>query len=358
MFSAFSPNKKILPSENNSLVRPRRASIEKIAVIFNLKKNNHREEEEEYDEISTIEAVEKEIEKSGYKVILLEYGDNLCEALEKNKPDFVFNIAEGKGCFRGREAQVPCILESMNIPYSGADPVALGVTLEKYLTNTILRAYKIPVPLMYVFPIGDKLNSIPDIFSKRARFIVKPRWEGSSKGIFYDSLVNDSAQLKKKVKSITRHYKQPVVIEEFLKGDEITAGVCGNGKDIRILGMMKVVPRSPSGDFIYSLEVKREWEDRVRYESQNKIPLKERAKVSEYAIKVFRALELRDIARVDFRVDSKGTPCVIDVNPLPGLSPRYSDLPILCRLNGITYSCLIKIILSEALKRNGRVVKR
>ena len=327
--------------------------IKKIAIIFNLKKKGLKDDScEEYDEIETIDALHKELKTFVPFVCRIEQSKNLVEDILKVNPDFVFNLAEGLGASRARESQVPCILESLNVPYSGSDPVALGLTLDKYLTNIILKEAGVPVPRAFTVENISQLPCLKIIFKKNNLFIVKPRWEGSSRGIFLNSVVSNFNELKERANFIFRKYKQPALVEEFLENDEITVGVCGNRFPF-ILGMMRVAEKNKSGtNFLYSQENKRNWEERIKYEPQSLIEKSIQKAIEKYSVKAFKALELRDIARIDFRLNGANVPKIIDVNPLPGLSPYYSDLPIICKLNGKNYSYLIKTILHEALKRN------
>ncbi|MDP2922961.1 MAG: D-alanine--D-alanine ligase [Candidatus Omnitrophota bacterium] len=369
--------------------------IHTIGIAFNLKKKGIKDDAfEEYDEIETIQALRKELEALGFEVILFEQDKNFLKNILKRKPDFIFNIAEGIGNTRARESQVPCLLESLDIPYSGSDPLSLGITLDKYLTNIILKSANIPVPLMFLVKDDKDLVSLKYIFENEAprvkarsfsqtlhvernpdhasiqpdvtsglvlsrrdkkRFIVKPRWEGSSKGIFLNSVVKNFKELKERVACVISKYKQPALVEEFLEKDEITVGVCGN-KNPYLLGMMRIRLRDESQKiFLYSQEVKREWQSKIKYEPQKKIPPAIRRKIKKYALMAFSILELRDVARIDFRLDKNNIPKIIDINPLPGLSPFYSDLPILCRLQGRGYRDLVKAILKEALNRYGLI---
>jgi len=329
------------------------AVVQTIGIAFNLKRPSDDDTYEEYDEIETIQALRKEIKRYGFKTVLLEQDDAFLRTISTAKVDFVVNIAEGKGATRARESQVPCVLESLGIPYSGSDPIALGITLDKYLTSRLLQAAGVPVPRIYMIRSLNEVEQLHGIFKGEKRFIVKPRWEGSSRGIFLNSVVAGTTDLRKRARRILSVYRQPALAEEFLTGDEITVGVYGN-KAPRVLGMMRIRHRDPSEKyFIYSLENKKDWETKIVYEGQASIPRRIRDQVARYAVQAFQALELRDLARIDFRTGGNGIPGIIDINPLPGLSPRYSDLPILCRLNGGTYSGLIKILLRESLKRYG-----
>lgn len=327
--------------------------IKTIGITFNLKAKGVSDGCEEYDEIETIASLKKEIEALGFKVRLFEQGESFLKEISDNRPDFVFNLAEGRGNFRGRESQLPAVLESLSIPYSGSDPISLGITLDKYLTNRLLRSANIPVPEMFMVKNMEELENLGNIFTGGQLFLVKPRWEGSSKGIFLNSLVSNFDDLRKRVENIFLKYQQPALIEEFLEKDEITVGVYGN-RVARILGMMKIVPKDRTCDnFFYSFEVKQDWQNKVKYEPQESILESIQKLVQLCALRAYRELELKDIARIDFRLDSQNKPRIIDINPLPGLSPLCGDLPILYKLSGGNYNDLIKLILQEALSRYG-----
>ncbi|MFA6636897.1 MAG: ATP-grasp domain-containing protein [Candidatus Omnitrophota bacterium] len=322
-----------------------------IAIVYNLKDKTRTDDlHEEYDEIETIEAIRKELEIAGASVFLAEQTADLAADLIGIKPDIVFNIAEGIGKTRSRESQAPCVLESLDMPYTGSDPISLGITLDKYLTNTVLEKAGVPVPKAFTAGNALDVKKISGAFCREGRWIVKPRWEGSSKGVFDDSLAFSQEDLYGKAVRVLETYEQPVIIEEYLPGDEITAAVWGNDLT-EIFGMMKISPRNREGEFIYSIEQKRDWRKKIVYEGEDVIPGDVSGKIRERAADAFKALSLRDIARIDFRVDAKGEPRVIDVNPLPGLSPVYSDLVIMCRLSGKSYGELIRGILSRALDR-------
>jgi D-alanine-D-alanine ligase len=206
---------------------------------------------------------------------------------------------------------------------------------------------------MYCFRREEDLKDLDLLFLGGEPLLVKPRWEGSSKGVFGDSLVRTPQELVGRVRRIWERYSQPALAESFLPGHEFTVGVLGN-EHPRIAGMMRIsCPSQKEGPFLYTLENKREWEERMLYEGPDTIAPSLREALERSALQAFRVLELRDVSRIDFRLDAAGIPRVIDVNPLPGMSPAYSDLPILCRLSGGTYPELVRAIVEEALKRNG-----
>ena len=330
--------------------------VRKIGISFNLRKQASQEQPddiyEEYDCMETVNSISGELANYGFETCLLEQDEHFLDKIAFNRPDFIFNIAEGVGNTRGREAQIPSILESLGIPYSGSDGVALSITLDKYLTHRILSFSGIKVPSFYQFSSEEDLELSDGIFEFSKYYIVKPRWEGSSKGVFTDSLASNAEELEQKVRRIWERYKEPALAEEYLPGDEMTVGVMGNGTQ-KILGMMRIKPVTDSGlPFIYSLKHKREWEKLIRYEGPETIAEPVRRELADAAKRTFKALDLRDVARIDFRMDRSGIPKVIDVNPLPGLSPRYSDLTILYRLSGGEYPEIIRSILRESFHRN------
>jgi D-alanine-D-alanine ligase len=332
-------------------------SVRRIGITFNLKKKSVASGEpddryEEYDCLETIQTLEREIRKFGFETERFEDDETFLERISQNPPEFVFNIAEGRGNTRGRESQVPSVLESLGIPFSGSDSVALAVTLDKWLTHHLLAGCCAPVPDLFMFSSESDLRRSMDLFERHDTLIVKPRWEGSSKGVFPDSVVDNPIDLAKRVRRIWRSYRQPALVEEFLPGSEITVGVMGNRTPASI-GMMAIDAKAMGSRSVYSLDHKRNWEEMVRYLGPETIDPGLRAVLSEEAVKVFRILELKDIARVDFRLDRAGVPKVIDVNPLPGISEAYSDLPILYRMSGGSFHSLLRGILKESFSRQG-----
>jgi D-alanine-D-alanine ligase len=226
------------------------------------------------------------------------------------------------------------------------------VALDKLLTARTLSSEGIPVPFSFSFRGEADLSILPDLFRQRPRYVVKPRYEGSSKGIFSDSVAHSPREAEDRIRRIWQRYAQPALLEEYLPGAEITVGITGNSRPA-IAGMMRISPVHPREEFLYSLEEKRNYLERIRYDGPETIPAPLREQLGRFAAGAFRALELRDMARVDFRLDGDGIPRIIDVNPLPGLSPQYSDLPILHRLSGGNYRDLVRSILASALCRSG-----
>jgi D-alanine-D-alanine ligase len=303
---------------------------------------------EEYDSAETVEALKRAIEVKGHSVVKLGGGRDFLGSLLKEKIDFVFNISEGRGNYRGREAQVPSVLEMLDIPYSGADPQCLSICLDKHLTKKLVSLEGIPTPRWATINRSQLASTNWRSFPYPA--FVKPVWEGSSKGIRLNSLVRDPQQMKTVVSGLLQNYEQPVLVEEFIPGEEVTVGMVGNALP-EAIGIMRVVPRKKDDDFVYSLEVKRDYENLVDYECPAQLENETLQEIKQYSLKAFQSLGCRDFARIDFRIKPDGGAYFLEINPLAGLNPKSSDLIIMAGLVGISYNQLIGSILDSAIKR-------
>jgi len=304
---------------------------------------------EEYDSIKVVRAIAHSLRALGHRTVYLGGGRKFLENILKASVDFVFNIAEGRGSLRSREAQVPAVLEMLNIPYTGSDPLTLAITLDKPLAKQIVSSAGVPTPPWV------KIGSSVELKAVRARDIplpafVKPAFEGSSKGIRLTSRVNTAGRARTTAQALLDKYGQPVLMEKYIEGEEVTVGIAGNSPPA-IVGIMRVLPRKKFKTFVYSLEVKRDWRNLVDYECPARLERATLKLISELGIKAYKTLGCRDFARVDFRVAPDGTPYFLEVNPLPGLNPDSGDLPIMSYKMGWTYQRLIGTVLEAALAR-------
>ena len=303
---------------------------------------------EEYDSPETVEIIAGALEKKGHRIVHLGGGVQFLDNVRREKVDIVFNIAEGRGSYRSREAQVPSVLEMLGIPYTGSDPQCLAICLDKPVTKKLVAAAGIPTPKWLFVSDAPELGRL-DWTGFPFPAIIKPACEGSSKGIRLTSLAHNISQAGKEMGRIIRDYHQPVMVEEFIDGDEVTVGVIGNTPP-KLLGMMRVLPKKQEKHFVYSIEVKRDYVNRVDYESPVRLPQPVLDKLEQYSLGAFRALGCRDVSRVDFRVGRDGTPYFIEINPLPGLG-NYSDLIIMGLKLGWTHEGIIGAVLDAAVKR-------
>lgn len=305
--------------------------------------------QEEFDSPATVEAIASVLRNLGHEVVKLGDGRELLEALLREPPDFVFNFAEGQGVGRAREARVPAVLEMLGIPYTGSDPLTLAATLDKDCAKRLVQSGGVIVPRWQTIAPGDELAPFRQLGPLPYTAIVKPAWEGSSKGIRGKCVVDTGTDLADAVETLRGAHRQPILVEEYIQGEELTVGILGNDEP-RLLGILRVLPVQPTERFVYSLEVKRDWRRQVRYESPPQLPLEHLVAVEEATRKAYRLLGCRDVSRIDFRLRD-GVPYFLEVNPLPGLNPETGDLVILSRLNGWTYEGLIGAIFEAARAR-------
>jgi D-alanine-D-alanine ligase len=324
----------------------------RVGITYNLKKDFPQPENqpvdlfEEFDVEETIDAIREALESEGHEVIKLGGGIGLIDRLKQTSVDIVFNIAEGLGG-RNREAHIPALLEFLNIPYTGSDPLTLSLTLDKAMAKRIVMSHHVPTPR---FKKVERIEEL-DGLDLHYPLFVKLCYEGSSKGVRLDSKILDHPSLIKKTGWLLDAYGPPLLVEEFISGPEFTVGIVGN-KDPFVLGVMQIEIKGQSPeDSIYSLEIKREWEEKVRYHCPPSIDQNLLKKIEEVALRAYQALECRDVSRVDIRVGKNSTPYFLEINPLPGLSPVYGDLVIMARSMGWDYARLVKTIFHHALKR-------
>jgi len=303
--------------------------------------------------MDTIRAIQNALETAGHVVTLCEATEELPFRLFQNRPNIVFNIAEGMNG-RGREAQVPAILNFLGIPFTGSDETTMCVAMDKALTKRLVASYGVDTPEYKVIKHDDFLtgtDSLPDL-GLCWPVIVKPNTEGSGKGISDISIVGDSAALRRVLTEKIQSYKEDMLVEEYISGREFTVGILGNGGDLRVFPPMEIIFKDKT-HCIYSYEVKRNFRRYVRYECPPNIDADIRKKIETAAAAVYKALECRDAARMDFRLSPEGRLYFIEINPLPGLAPGYSDLPFIAAFCGMDYATLIRNILDSALARYG-----
>lgn len=312
----------------------------------------------EWDTEETINALRDAIAER-YEVILIEANEDAFAKLRSTRPDFVFNIAEGL-YGASREAQIPAMLEMLQIPYLGSDPLTLGICLDKARAKEILAYYKIPTAS---FNVIRSMNNWEDI---RLKFpaMVKPLHEGSSKGIYNSCVVRNPDELANEVKIILDTYNQPALVEDFLPGREFTVALLGNGDNVRVLPIVEIKfdALPPGVNPIYSYEAKWIWDQRDNpldaYECPATLDRLLQTEIEEICKAAYRALNCRDWSRIDVRLDAQGTPNILEINPLPGILPKPEDnssFPKAARAAGMDYNQLINAVLDIAMERNAIV---
>ncbi len=281
----------------------------------------------------------------------VEATDDLPRWFLSNRVDLVFNIAEGTHGDH-RESQVPAILESLNVPFTGSNSITLALALDKAKTKQVLAVEGIPTPAWQLFPTPQTP------LTRRLEFplIVKPNREGSAKGISRESVVGDEAALRRQVAYIYEHYRQEVLVEEFIEGKELTAGILGD----EALPILEIDfgPCRRSGEYFYSWRVKEfQGNETLGLNPSLHCPARLDAettrRVQDMALRTHRVLGCTDLSRTDMRLRADGTPCVLEVNPLPGLSPLESNFPLMTAAAGFSHEAMIRRIVELAMARYG-----
>lgn len=302
------------------------------------------EELAEFDRVDTIDRLEGALNELGHETLRVGNAHALVGRLARgDRFGLAFNIAEGRFGL-GREAQIPALLDAYEIPYTFSDPLACAVTLHKATTKHVLRDRGIPTP---AFLLVDEPADLERL-DLRWPLFAKPVAEGTSKGVDAGSVLRTPHDLRARCELLLARHRQSVLIEEYLPGREMTIGVLGTGARARAVGALEVELNPEADAEVYTYRNKEECETLVRY-SLATDALAQQA--SDLAVRAWRALGCRDGGRVDVRQDREGRPQVIEVNPLPGMHPEHSDLPILWSLQGRAFVDLVGEIVASAMER-------
>lgn len=374
-----------------------------VALLYNSKQNAPHVDGEPWDAWNELDSektagqIERALRAGGHEVIAMEGDITLPHKLEHYKIDIAFNICEGH--FGGsREAQVPAMLDMLRLPYTGAGVMTLAIALDKPMTKRVLAFYGLPTPLFQTLTTGDER------LDPRLKFplFAKPSREGSGIGISAKSVCHNVRELREQVKILIEAYREPALVEEYIKGREFTLGMLGNlesnqrppvppsdpvkvteraggnGRKARTNGngqarhkllpdtqtTLRVFPPlevdlSPCPEDqagLYTSVIKSQMYDVPRYLCPAPTTKALRSKMERLAVHAFAAMECYDFARVDFRVrEDTGEPLILEINPLAGLQERISDIVMGAEAVGIDYTALINGILDTALRRYGMI---
>jgi D-alanine-D-alanine ligase len=301
----------------------------------------------EFDREDTIDALENALNQLGHETDRIGNVHKLIEGLVRGDQwDLVFNIAEGLHGI-GREAQVPAILDAYGVPYTFSDPLVMSLTLHKGMTKRVIRDAGLPTS---DFIIVEGVEDVAKVCFDPP-FFIKPLSEGTGKGVSPDSVIRRKKDLDAACKKLLALYRQPVLVERFLVGREFTVGIVGTGHQAEVLGTIEVHLRHNAEPGVYSYLNKENCEELVEYRL---VQAKEEPMVKEtesIALQAWQVLGCRDSGRIDLRCDDTGRPQFMEVNPIAGLHPEHSDLPIICMHKGISYTQLISRIIKSAEQR-------
>ncbi len=331
--------------------------MRRIAVTYNLKpttapKDAREDAYSEFDSERTVEAIVGALQTLGDEVIPVEASGELLAWFQNHPVDFVFNIAEGhEGAYR--ESLVPAILELLKIPYTGSGVLSLALAQDKARAKQIFQAQDLTTPAFQLFAEPtEALNP-----SLRFPLIVKPNREGSSKGIWASSVVVSPKELSEQVHRVWQRYHQPVLVEEFIEGKELTVGLLGNHAP-QIFPVLEIDFGSckPSGETFYSWKMKEFQGNQAlhltpKFHCPARLDETTTRQIQAMAVGAYEALSCQDFCRVDLRLGKDGVAYLLEANPLPGLDPDESNFPLMAREAGIDYVTLIARILDAAVSR-------
>lgn len=356
------PNKNTKKSMNPSY---------RIALIANLKDDYEPEEDDppdagaEFDQVETIQAITQALELEGHHVFFCQADKTLPLRLIELQPDICFNIAEGLSG-NGREAQVPALCEMLGIPYTASRVVANAISLDKTQTKRIWQQQGLPTAPFHQFA------SIAEIPHRQMNFplFVKPAREGTGMGVDNSSIASNHTELIERVRWVLEKYHQPALVEEFLPGREYTVGFLGNpGKTnhhthpefynldgYHWFPILEIDALSSISPLVYGHDAKSidlGEQGAPNYLCPADIPESLRARLIDLARRAAEALDVNDVSRVDFRMGADSEPYLLEINTLPGLNPKISDLCIMAASEQMQYQTLISEILYLAAERNG-----
>ena len=305
------------------------------------------EETAEFDQPETVDAIERTLRDLGHATSRIGHVKQLVERLAKgDRWDLIFNICEGLNG-RAREAVVPALLDAYSIPYTFSDPLVMALSLDKGLTKTVVRAAGVPTPDFAVVTSAADAERVSLPFPVFA----KPIAEGTGKGVTPASKIHDGEELQAVCRALLARFRQPVLVERFLPGREFTVGILGTGDKAEVIGTMEIVLLANAEPEVYSYSNKELCADRVEYSLGNSATDEAVRQAEAISLAAYRALNCRDAGRIDIRCDETGRAHFLEVNPLAGLHPEHSDLPILCTKLGIPYRTLIDRIARSAAER-------
>ena len=349
----------------------------KIAVLANIKDDSHPKPEgvppdafADFDHIETIDSIRTALESDGHQTVFIQADVDLPFALKEENPDICFNIAEGLGG-DAREAQVPAVLEMLQIPYTGSRIMANAISLDKTLTKRIWRDRRLPVAPFQEFLLGDESLRLDLKFP----LFVKPAREGTGMGVDMNAIVKNEDELRERVSYIINTYHQPALVETFLPGREFTVGIMGR-EDAKLYSrhpewyekdgfhrfpVLELDSSRSVTPLVYSQAAKSKdvGEDGAPgYICPAVLEPELEKKLKYFALRAHQLLYTLDVSRTDIRLDEEGNPRLLEINTLPGLTPDYSDLCLQSKAEGITYTDLILDILYLGASRWGMVEPR
>lgn len=332
----------------------------RVALLYNLAENAPQPNPDaprdilyELDHPKNVTAYRQALEAGGHEVFAMEGDAYLAQRLKDLSIDICFNQCEG---YRGdsREAQVPALLEMIGVPYTGSKVLALALTLDKAMTKRLLMYHGLPTPPFQVFetaadPLDSRLAAHYPLFAK-------PNSEGTGMGIDDRSIVRDEQELRERVAYLLHAYQEPVLVEKYIEGNDVTVGLVGNYPDLHLfpISMIDNALYEETGLHVYGADLKVDLGDAYQYQCPAQLPVELTNELRRLSIETMRVTGTVDFARVDFRLDKNdgNQPYILEINSLPGITP-ISDLTLMAGAEGWSHARLVYTIFEAALKRHG-----
>jgi D-alanine-D-alanine ligase len=332
----------------------------RIALLYNLADNAPQPHPDapsdilyELDHPHNIEAYKAALEMGGHQVFPMEGDAYLARRLKDLSIDVCFNTCEG---YRGeaREAQVPALLEMLGMPYTGSKVMTLAMTLDKAMTKRMLTYYGLPTPAFQELTYPDE--PLASYLAGQFPLFAKPNSEGTGMGINGQSIVHDERELREQAAYLWNAYHEPILVEKYIEGGDVTVGMVGNWPDLHIfpISMIDRALYLETGIPVYGAELKVDLGDAYKYHCPALLPDELVDELRRLAVETMRVTGTLDFARVDFRLDrhDHNKPYILEINALPGITP-ISDLTLMAEADGWTHADLVYSVLEAALRRMG-----
>jgi len=302
----------------------------------------------EYEPEATVLALEDAVRRLGHRPVRLGRPHDLLAAGAKGDVavDAALSIAEGYGS-RNREAWAPVLLEMLGIPQLGSDALTLSLSLDKAWTRAVVAEAGVTVAPGAVVATREQARrlALPGGFP----CFVKPRWEGSAKGIGLRSRADDAEELADAVERVVERYHQPALVERFLPGPEYTVTLVGNSPPRALPVLQRALEE---GTRIGLHAVERDGPATLRHVVPGTLDAALEAELVRIATRAYDALGCLDFARADLKCDGEGRPCFLEINPLPTFAPDGS-FGITAELLGRPLGDLLAEVLALGLRRLG-----
>ena len=297
--------------------------------------------------------IQKAVESKGHRVTFFDMNETPLpfEKIAQANVDIIFNVCERINNSSLLEPHGAAILDCLGTPYTGSNPLTLALCIDKIKVKKLLEHHGLPTPKFdYVFQKNKAIRE-----DLRYPLMVKLANMDNSIGISNNSVVTSLKELKDQVNSLLEQYNRPVLIEEYIEGDEVDVSIMGNEDRVKVLPLSRsIFDDMPAGVWhIYPFKAK--WSEdsvyeKIKVERPAKYSQKLSALISEICLDAYNIFDCHDYARIEVRVDKLGNPYILEINPNPSIN-RGDCVPNCAEMTGLNYEDFIEGILREAILR-------